>query len=77
MVITRNHVQLKSQWGVIYSTSLNEMVYLRNLGINAITGLPRDTSPPESSHQDYIAYHKQPWLDGICVAPGIIRQVRI
>jgi hypothetical protein len=29
---------------------------------------------PTSGH---IANHKQPWLNGVCVSPGIVRQVRI
>ncbi|KIM75941.1 hypothetical protein PILCRDRAFT_826774 [Piloderma croceum F 1598] len=43
-------------------------------GINAITGLPRDKSPPSTSTQDYVVGSAQLWLDGICTAPGEVRQ---
>ena len=28
----------------------------------------------EDQQQDYIVITGQPWLDGICVAPGVVRQ---
>ena len=44
------------------------------LGINAITGQPRDEAPP-SEIQDYVVVPRQKWLDGICTASGVVRQV--
>jgi ubiquitin len=43
-------------------------------GINAISGQPRDKAPLSSDIQDYVALPRQPWLDGICTAPGVVRQ---
>lgn len=40
-------------------------------GINALTGLGKDTADPPT--QDYLCY-KQPWLDGIAYEPGVVRQ---
>jgi hypothetical protein len=45
------------------------------LGINAITGQPRDEAPPSSKIQDYVVVPHQRWLDGICTASGVVRQV--
>jgi hypothetical protein len=45
------------------------------LGINAITGQPRDETPSSSKIQDYVVVPHQPWLDGICTASGVVRQV--
>jgi hypothetical protein len=45
--------------------------------INAITGLEMQKeldTKSESNTQDYIVIPGQQWLDGICVAPGIVRQ---
>ncbi|KAL8292826.1 hypothetical protein RQP46_000520 [Phenoliferia psychrophenolica] len=45
-------------------------------GINAISGLPRDADKAalDASFQDYIVAGSQPWLDGICTEPGVVRQ---
>ncbi|OMP83586.1 hypothetical protein BK809_0004967, partial [Diplodia seriata] len=40
-------------------------------GINAITGLVRDE---ETERQDYFTVPDQPWLDGILVESGTVRQ---
>lgn len=46
--------------------------------INAVSGLKMDESPEEAQGseavQDYVVVPGQEWLDGICVAPGIVRQ---
>lgn len=43
-------------------------------GINAITGLPKDHDvEAESMQQDYIC-SSQPWLDGVCTSPRVVRQ---
>ncbi|KAK7042356.1 hypothetical protein R3P38DRAFT_3390033 [Favolaschia claudopus] len=42
-------------------------------GINAITGGKHNEQPPEGL-QDYVVGGKQPWLDGIAIAPGVVRQ---
>lgn len=48
------------------------------LGINAISGIARDQDQKDLDPdiQDYVIPGKQPWIDGICTAPGIVRQVR-
>ncbi|KAL8290558.1 hypothetical protein RQP46_002816 [Phenoliferia psychrophenolica] len=43
-------------------------------GINALTGLPRDSSEVDPALQDYIVAGSQPWLDGVCTEPGVVRQ---
>ena len=46
--------------------------------INAITGLPmNDVNEKDKdgiSRQDYVVLPGQPWIDGICVAAGVVRQ---
>jgi hypothetical protein len=46
--------------------------------VNAISGLPMDEGltlgEENSPEQDYMVIPGQMWLDGICVAPGIVRQ---
>lgn len=45
--------------------------------VNAITGQEMQTgldTKDESNLQDYVVIPGQKWLDGICVAPGIVRQ---
>ncbi|ENI00582.1 hypothetical protein COCC4DRAFT_53609 [Bipolaris maydis ATCC 48331] len=45
--------------------------------VNAITGKEMHRGPnekDESKLQDYVVIPGQQWLDGICVAPGIVRQ---
>jgi hypothetical protein len=45
--------------------------------INAVSGLQMDEDPAkEGDHlkQDYVVIPGQRWLDGICVAPGVVRQ---
>lgn len=43
-------------------------------GVNSITGHPRDRAPPSNTTQDYLGLPTQPWLDGICIVPGAVRQ---
>ncbi|KAK2767454.1 hypothetical protein FQN54_003610 [Arachnomyces sp. PD_36] len=49
-------------------------------GINAVSGNRMDESRDESASaikgpvQDYVVVPGQQWLDGICVAPGVVRQ---
>ncbi|ORY70616.1 hypothetical protein BCR35DRAFT_315239 [Leucosporidium creatinivorum] len=45
-------------------------------GINALSGLPRDANESlvDAELQDYVVASKQPWLDGICTEPGVVRQ---
>ncbi|KAI4960067.1 hypothetical protein J4E86_001686 [Alternaria arbusti] len=45
--------------------------------VNAISGLNMNEASKGQHNeqlQDYIVIPNQPWLDGICVAPGIVRQ---
>ena len=46
--------------------------------INAVSGLKMDERVDEAqvpeTLQDYVVVPGQEWLDGICVAPGIVRQ---
>lgn len=44
--------------------------------VNAVSGLLMDEQSPEGEekHQDYVIIPGQEWLDGICVAPGVVRQ---
>ena len=46
--------------------------------INAITGLPMNSTNEKdeygTSRQDYVVVPGQPWIDGICVAAGVVRQ---
>ena len=42
-------------------------------GINAVSGLRDDGAPP-AEPQDYLVCPDQPWLDGVNVGAGIIRQ---
>ena len=43
--------------------------------INAVSGLRMDESVEKAQGlQDYVVVPGQEWLDGICVAPGIVRQ---
>lgn len=46
--------------------------------INAVSGLEMKdasvTSETTESNQDYLVVPGQQWLDGICVAPGLVRQ---
>ncbi len=47
-------------------------------GVNAVSGLPIDKTNDEEMKgerkQDYIVLPQQRWIDGICVAPGVVRQ---
>ncbi|KAF2178128.1 hypothetical protein K469DRAFT_676307 [Zopfia rhizophila CBS 207.26] len=46
--------------------------------VNAVSGLLMDEDPSQkegqNSQQDYVVIPGQQWLDGICVAPGVVRQ---
>jgi len=46
--------------------------------INAVSGSPMGEKLPNVSHeetkQDYVVVPQQRWVDGICVAPGVVRQ---
>ncbi|KAF2021493.1 hypothetical protein BU24DRAFT_417132 [Aaosphaeria arxii CBS 175.79] len=46
--------------------------------VNAISGLLMDEDPSTkdglNEQQDYVVVPGQQWLDGICVAPGVVRQ---
>jgi len=45
--------------------------------INAVSGLNMDEASKGQHNeqlQDYIVIPNQQWLDGICVAPGVVRQ---
>ncbi|MEZ4405080.1 MAG: hypothetical protein R3A52_01130 [Polyangiales bacterium] len=42
-------------------------------GVNAVTGEPF-AGGLSRSPQDYVALPRQPWLDGFCVAKGVVRQ---
>jgi hypothetical protein len=46
--------------------------------VNAVSGLTRDESSQTIDEsdplQDYVVIPGQQWLDGICVAPGLVRQ---
>lgn len=46
--------------------------------INAITGLPMNDANEKNEdgevRQDYVVLPEQPWIDGICVAAGVVRQ---
>lgn len=41
--------------------------------------MSRNSDPAnlDQNVQDYVVPGKQPWLDGICTEPGVVRQVRI
>ncbi|TFK29558.1 hypothetical protein FA15DRAFT_610192 [Coprinopsis marcescibilis] len=45
-------------------------------GVNAISGVPTSAPAPlkSSVHQDYIVAGLQPWLDGIAIGDGFVRQ---
>lgn len=43
------------------------------IGVNALSGLTQDAPSPS---QDYLSLPTQPWLDGVCTEPGVVRQVR-
>jgi hypothetical protein len=45
--------------------------------INAVSGTRMDENPKTESGcrlQDYVVIPDQSWIDGICVAPGVVRQ---
>lgn len=45
--------------------------------VNAVSGQLMDEEPASDEagrKQDYIVIPGQKWLDGICVAPGVVRQ---
>jgi hypothetical protein len=60
-------------WFQFYNTSQNSKYAIRiNVGnINAISGLPIGEV---AGKQDYVVVPGQPWLDGIAVEPGVVRQ---
>ena len=49
------------------------ITFFNFIGINAISGLPRDQTPTKPT-QDYAVGGKQPWLDGISITICISNQ---
>jgi len=43
-------------------------------GVNAISGIAKDLITPPGVDQDYIVAGLQPWIDGVAVEPGVVRQ---
>ena len=43
--------------------------------INAVSGLSWEQGLNRAPRQDYVVIPSQPWLDGYCVAEGVVRQV--
>ncbi|KAL8290630.1 hypothetical protein RQP46_002888 [Phenoliferia psychrophenolica] len=43
-------------------------------GVNALTGLPRNSLQVNPALQDYVVAGSQPWIDGVCTEPGVVRQ---
>ncbi|TFK29557.1 hypothetical protein FA15DRAFT_700142 [Coprinopsis marcescibilis] len=44
-------------------------------GVNVISGaISSEPTPLETGPQDYVVAGRQPWLDGITVGPGVVRQ---
>ena len=60
-------------WFQFKNVSRNSKYAIRiNVGnINAISGL---SIQEVATRQDYVVVPGQPWLDGIAVEPGIVRQ---
>ena len=63
------------------SSNINASEYALRIYVgqlNAVSGLPRNQKPlipnDPKTGQDYVVAHLQRWVDGICVAPGIVRQ---
>ncbi|TFK70048.1 hypothetical protein BDN72DRAFT_568256 [Pluteus cervinus] len=70
--------QREALWIHFVSTgfTVNHAVKVSVGDVNALTGLPRDRPTPQGK-QDYAAVKNsngQIWLDGISVAPGVVRQ---
>lgn len=70
--------QREAMW-ISLKTTLRKKYAIRVLvgHINAISGLAKNTEPDKQSalqSQDYLVVPGQDWLDGICMAPGIVRQ---
>lgn len=42
--------------------------------INAVSGKNMMEERGTQREQDYLIFPGQPWIDGICVAPGVVRQ---
>ena len=65
--------QTEAMWFQFENTSLNSKYAIRiNVGkVNAISGLPIHEV---AGRQDYVVVPRQPWLDGIAVEPGVVRQ---
>lgn len=69
--------QREAMWLDFESTGYKCAVRVFMGHVNTISGLTmEETADDESSErkQDYIVIPGQQWLDGICVAPGIVRQ---
>ena len=62
--------------GVINNSGLKYAVRVFVGKINAVSGLKMGEEPTEAKDrkQDYIVLPGQRWMDGICVAPGVVRQ---
>ena len=73
---SQDPAQSRFQLEVSYMSYFAMVCFRCLVGINAITGGKRDEKPPDGL-QDYVVGGKQPWLDGIATAPGVVRQVYI
>jgi len=57
-------------------TSRAQRVYIVRAfvgNVDAISGLRMD-EPNDGRKQDYIVVPQKDWIDGICVAPGVVHQ---
>jgi hypothetical protein len=71
--------QREALWIQLESTQSKRYALRISLGhINAISGAPMNEDQDATSEirgkQDYVVVPGQEWIDGICVAPGIVRQ---
>jgi hypothetical protein len=71
--------QREALWIQLESTKSEKYALRISLGhINAISGTPMNEDKEAASEiggkQDYVVVPGQEWIDGICVAPGIVRQ---
>ena len=60
-------IQWSSQWPFAVKIAAGK--------INALTGDPwSDTLSVQGTAQDYLVAPEQPWIDGFCIAPSVVRQ---